>query len=72
MLSQANFSFLPSFLKKCNTKIQWFHLTFSLLVSSADNLGKQIGPRSGQTKRRPDLDPICFSKMLILIKIIIK
>ena len=28
------------------------HLTLCLLVSSADNLYKQFGPRSGPTKRR--------------------
>ena len=32
-----------------------------LLVSSADNLCKQFGPRSGQTNVRPDLDPNCLA-----------
>ena len=68
MLSQAIFSFLTSFLKKCNTKIQWFHLTFSLLVSSADSLGKQIGPRSGQTKRLAWSGSNLFDTQMVFLK----
>ena len=36
-------------------------LTLCLLVSSTDNLCKQIGPRSGPTKCRLDLDPNCLT-----------
>ena len=33
-------------------KVVGTHLTLCLPVSSADNLGKQFGPRSGPTNRR--------------------
>ena len=36
-------------------------LTLYLLVSSADNLCKQFGPRSGPTKCRADLDSNCLT-----------
>ena len=36
-------------------------LTFYLLVSSADNLCKQIGPRLGLTRCGPDLDQNCLT-----------
>ena len=36
-------------------------LTLCLLVSSADNLGKQFGPRSGPTKRRAWSGSICLT-----------
>ena len=32
-----------------------------VLVSSADNLCKQFGPRSGPTNVGPDLDPNCLT-----------
>ena len=36
-------------------------LTICLLGSSADDLSKQFGPRSGPTKCQPDLDPNCLT-----------
>ena len=36
------------------------------LVSSADNIFKQFGPRSGPKKVGPDLDPNCLTLMVFL------
>ena len=41
--------------------MDYANLTHCLLVSSAHNLCKQIGPRSGQTNVRPARDPICLT-----------
>ena len=44
-------------------------LTLYLLASSADNLCKQFGPRSGPTKCRPDLDHRCLTLLWFLKEI---
>ena len=47
---------------------QWWCLTLRLLVLSADNLGKQFGPRSGPTKRRVWSGFKLFDTLKILLK----
>ena len=42
----------PENVTKNNVPVFLVHLTLCLPVSSADNLGKQFGPRSGPTNRR--------------------
>ena len=40
-------------------------LTLSLLILSADNICKQLGPRSGPTLCRPDLDLNCLTLLFL-------
>ena len=49
------FKFLNSFLVSCN-------------VSSADNLCKQLGPRSGQTERRSLAGSKLFDTLMVFLK----
>ena len=41
-------------------------------LSSADNLCKRFGPRSGSTDIGPDLDPTCLCRTQFLKKLILK
>ena len=49
-----------------------FKLTLCLIVSSAYNLCKQFGPRSGLTNVEPDLDPNCFDTLMVFLKEFLK
>ena len=54
----------------CNTISDQKHgLTLCLPVSSADNLGKQLGPKSGPTNRRTRLGSKLFDILIVLVKV---
>ena len=51
-----------------NTALSIFECDFCccLLVLSADNLCKQVGPRSSLTKQQPNVKPNCLTLMVFL------
>ena len=49
--------------------VNFFGLTFILPLSSADNFGKQFGPRSDPTKRRAWSGSKLFDIQMILLKV---
>ena len=53
-------------LKRTTSAVSQGAITLCLLVSSADNLCKQFGPRSGSTFFGPDLFPNCLQKATLV------
>ena len=55
-------------LNGCNSSVHFNPLTLCLPVSSADNLGKQFGPRSGPTNRRAWSGSKLFDILMVFLK----